>query len=189
MPELPDITIYIEALQERIIGEVIQSARIENPFLLRTVEPPFDAVEGRAVIALRRIGKRVVWQLQDDLFLVFHLMISGRFRWSHKFNAKPAGKIRLASFRFSRGSLSVTEAASRKRASLHLVDGAQALSQFDSGGVEVLDASFEDFREALLRERHTVKRALTDPRLFSGIGNAYSDEILHARVAETCKPT
>jgi len=179
MPELPDVTVYIEALGPRVLGQRLERVRLASPFLLRSVEPPLSAVFGKTVRSIRRLGKRIVLGLDDDLFLVFHLMIAGRFRWQRR-GAKPPGKIGLAALDFPSGTLLLTEASPKKRASLHLVHGETALSAHDPGGLEVLDASEEQFRAALVRENHTLKRALTDPRLFSGIGNAYSDEILHA---------
>ena len=175
MPELPDITVYLEALERRIGGQRLERIRLGSPFLLRTVEPSPDAVAGRRVMGLRRIGKRIVMELDGGIFLVLHLMIAGRLHWESKGSTKRG----LASFDFESGTLLLTEAGSRKRASLHIVEGEEALRGFDPGGLEVLGASLEDFRQALTRESHTVKRALTDPHLFSGIGNAYSDEILH----------
>ncbi len=178
MPELPDIVLYIEHLEKRVLGEPLLSARLANPFLVRTVEPPLSAAHGKKVVALRRIGKRIVVGLEDDLFLVLHLMIAGRLRWKAP-GAKIPGKVGHAAFDFPRGTLVLTEASTRKRASLHLVRGEAALREHDPGGLEPLEAPLGAFRDALLRENHTLKRALTDPRLFSGIGNAYSDEILH----------
>ncbi|MFI5365293.1 MAG: Fpg/Nei family DNA glycosylase [Candidatus Binatia bacterium] len=179
MPELPDVTIYIDALRPRVVEQPLQRVRLASPFLVRSVDPPISAAEGCVVRDLRRLGKRIVVCLSDDLFLVFHLMIAGRFRWERR-GAKPPGKVGLAAFDFPTGTLLMTEASPKKRASLHLVRGAAALAAHDPHGLEVLDAEFPAFRAALLRENHTLKRALTDPRLFSGIGNAYSDEILHA---------
>jgi len=179
MPELPDVTAYIEALAPRILGQPLERVRLASPFLLRSVEPPLSAAFGHTVRSIRRLGKRIVLELDGELFLVFHLMIAGRFRWERR-GAKPPAKIGLAAFDFPSGTLLLTEASPKKRASLHLLHGEAALSAHDPGGLEVLDASEEQFRAALLRENHTVKRALTDPRLFSGIGNAYSDEVLHA---------
>ncbi len=178
MPELPDITIYIEALQSRIVGQPLERIRIASPFLLRSVDPPITEAQKKRVLELSRIGKQIVWELEGDLFLVFHLMIAGRFHWKQH-GAKAAGKVALAAFDFPVGSLLMTEASSKKRASLHLVKDKSSLAQFDRGGLEVLNASLEQFRAALLKENHTLKRTLTDPRLFNGIGNAYSDEILH----------
>jgi formamidopyrimidine-DNA glycosylase len=178
MPELPDVTIYIEALQSRIVGQPLQRIRLVSPFLLRSVDPPLHLAEGKRVVGLRRIGKQIVWELEDSLFFVFHLMIAGRFHWK-KPGSKPAGKIGLAAFEFPAGSLHLTEASTKKRVSLHCVRGSETLARFYRGGIEVLDSTVEQFREALKRENHTLKRTLTDPRLFSGIGNSYSDEILH----------
>ena len=180
MPELPDIVAYTKALATRIEGCRLERVRLASPFLLRTADPPIAEAQGRRVTGIRRIGKRIVLALEDDLFLVFHLMISGRFHWKPQGLAKPAGKINLAAFDFEGGgTLVMTEASTKKRASLHLVLGEEALLQFDRGGVEVLEAELSAFEEALRCENHTLKRSLTDPRLFSGIGNAFSDEILH----------
>ncbi|MBI3766555.1 MAG: formamidopyrimidine-DNA glycosylase [Ignavibacteriales bacterium] len=178
MPELPDITIYTEALEGRIIGTPLEKIRIASPFLVRTFDPPIEEAEKKKVFGLRRIGKQIVWELESELFLVFHLMIAGRFHWKPR-GAKVGGKINLAAFDFPGGTLLMTEASTKKRASLHLVKGESSLVQFNRGGLEVLNASLKQFRAALLKENHTLKRTLTDPRLFSGIGNAYSDEILH----------
>lgn len=178
MPELPDILLYLHALESRLVGETLCKVRLASPFLLRSVDPPIERAEGRKVLALRRLGKRIVLCLEDDLFLVFHLMIAGRFRWRRPGAGIP-GKLGLAAFDFQVGTLLLTEASSRKRASLHLVHGNEALHAHDPGGVEILDVDLEEFRKVLVSENHTLKRALTDPRLFSGIGNAYSDEILH----------
>jgi formamidopyrimidine-DNA glycosylase len=178
MPELPDITVYLECLAKRIVGQPIEQIRIANPFLLRTVSPPPSAVEGRTVTDLRRIGKRIVIGVEGDMFVVIHLMIAGRLRWRAR-GAKLAGKISLAALDFPSGTLLLTEAGSKKRASVHIVEGAESLREFDRGGLEVLDTSLPAFAARLTSANHTLKRALTDPRLFSGIGNAYSDEILH----------
>jgi len=178
VPELPDIVAYLEALEPRVVGRRLEAVRIASPFLVRSVEPPLRQVEGRRVVGLRRIGKRVVFQLEGDLFLVLHLMVAGRLHWKAR-GAKLAGRVGLAAFDFENGTLLLTEASTKKRASLHLARGEKALVEFDRGGIEPLEADLPGFREALTRESHTVKRALTDPRLFSGIGNAYSDEILH----------
>ncbi len=178
MPELPDIVVYLEALERRIAGRTLERIRIGSPFFLRSVDPPVADVEGRRVRRLSRLGKRIVLELDGERFAVLHLMIAGRLRWSGAGARLPA-RIGLAAFDFADGALVVTEAGSRKRASLHLLRGAAALARHDPGGLEVLDADLAAFRAALGRERHTLKRALTDPRLFSGIGNAYSDEILH----------
>ncbi|HEV8303661.1 MAG TPA: DNA-formamidopyrimidine glycosylase family protein [Gemmatimonadales bacterium] len=179
MPELPDIVVYLDALAPRILGLPLQRARVMSPFLLRTAEPPLAAVEGKTVTGLRRLGKRIVWAMEEDLFLVFHLMIAGRFKW-RKRGAKPPGKIGLATFDFPDGTLLLTEASKKHRASLHVVRGKRGLAAHDPGGLDVLTADLTTFRAALRSESHTLKRALTDPRLFDGIGNAYSDEILHA---------
>jgi formamidopyrimidine-DNA glycosylase len=178
MPELPDITVYIEALERRILGAPLLGARIKSPFLLRTVEPRMAAFEGRRVEGVRRLGKRIVIGFEGDLWLVLHLMIAGRLHWDEA-GAKLPGKRGLAAFDFPEGTLILTEAGSHKRASLHLLRGAAALSEHDPGGLEVLESDRTAFAAALTRANHTLKRALTDPRLFSGIGNAYSDEILH----------
>ena len=178
MPELPDIVVYVEHLERRLAGAGFRGARIRSPNLLRTAEPPLEAAAGRRVRHVRRMGKRIVVALEDDLALVLHLMIAGRLRWSLA-GAKLPGRIGLAALDFTTGTLLVTEAGRRQRAALHLVAGGAALRALDPGGLEVLEATPEAFRTALRREDHTLKRALTDPRLFSGIGNAYSDEILH----------
>ena len=188
MPELPDITAYIEALQSRIIGQPLERVRIPKPFLLRSVSPPISAANGRRVIGIRRMGKRIVLELEDDLFLVIHLMIAGRLRWVPA-GAKVPGKLGLAAFDFPNGTLILTEAGSKRRASLWLVRGEKSLEQFDRGGLEVLDADIEQFTERVTRENHTLKRSLTDPRLFSGIGNSYSDEILHRAKLSPVKHT
>src|SRR6266705_190597 len=179
MPELPDITIYLEALAPRIVGQPLERARIVSPSLLRTVDPPLAAAEGRKVVALRRIGKRIVWEMEGKLFLVFHLMIAGRFKWRPKGTSPPA-RVGLASFDFPTGTLLLTEASPKKRASLHVVAGEASLAAHDPGGLDVLAADLDAFRSRLQSESHTVKRALTDPHLFDGIGNWLSDEILHA---------
>src|SRR3989441_1967424 len=178
MPELPDVVVYIEALGERVLGQRLETIRIRSPFVLRTVQPPLEAAEGRALVALRRIGKRIVLGLEGGLFLVIHLMIAGRLRWQPK-GAKVPGRLGLAAFDFTTGTLLLTEAGSKRRASLHLAAGEEALAAFERGGIELLECDLSGFRWALGRESHTLKRALTDPRLLSGIGNAYSDEILH----------
>jgi formamidopyrimidine-DNA glycosylase len=174
MPELPDVTVYIEALARRIQGARLDKVRLFNPFLLRTAVPPIASAEGKRVTGLRRLGKRVVIELEGGLFLVLHLMIAGRLHWDGK---KTRGT--LALFEFDAGTLSLTEAGSKRRASLHLVEGEAALRAMDPGGIEIFESDLEKFRAKLTAENHTLKRALTDPRLFSGIGNAYSDEILH----------
>jgi formamidopyrimidine-DNA glycosylase len=178
MPELPDVTVYIEALSERVLNQQIQKIRIGSPFVLRSFDPAIGAAEGKKVLALRRLGKRIVFELEDELFLIVHLVIAGRFHWKSK-GAKIARKYGQAALDFPNGTLLLTEAGTKKRASIYLVRGSAALREHDPGGLEVFDASVEQFREALTRENHTLKRSLTDPHLFSGIGNAYSDEILH----------
>ena len=178
MPELPDVLAYLIALEPRVLGERLESVRLASPFLLRSVLPPLSAAEGRTVVALRRLGKRIVLELSGGLFLVFHLMVAGRLHWRKRL-AKVGGRGALAALDFPDGSLVLSEASTKKRASLHLVAGEAGLAGLDRGGIEVLDAHLSRFREALTRENHTVKRALTDARLFSGIGNSYSDEILH----------
>jgi len=177
MPELPDIVVYVQQLGPRILGTHVDKIRLVSPFLLRSVTPSILEAEGRVVLQVRRLGKRIVIELEDNLFLVFHLMISGRFRWRERKTKVPA-KVGLAAFDFSSGTLLLTEASSKKRASLYLVRGERALKEHDPGGIEVLEADAGIFRSTLMRESHTLKRALTDPKLFSGIGNAYSDEIL-----------
>jgi formamidopyrimidine-DNA glycosylase len=178
MPELPDIVVYIEAIAARIAGQKLERVRLLNPFLLRTADPPISAVEGRRVVGLRRIGKRIVIEFEGALFLVLHLMVAGRLRWSTT-SSKAPGRIGLAVLEFSSGSLVFTEAGTKRRASLHLVRGAEALQRFDSGGLDVLAVDQATFASRLRAENHTLKRALTDPHILSGIGNAYSDEILH----------
>jgi formamidopyrimidine-DNA glycosylase len=178
VPELPDVVVYIEALDRRVAGHRLERVRLASPFLLRSVDPPIAAAEGRTVTGLRRLGKRIVFALEGDLFLALHLMIAGRLRWAAR-GAKPPGRVGLAAFDFDTGTLVLTEAGSKRRAALHLVRGAGGLRPLERGGLEILESNAAAFRAALLRERHTLKRALTDPRLFSGIGNAYSDEILH----------
>ena len=178
MPELPDIVAYTQALEHRILGRELQRVRLNNLFLLRSVEPPLAAAEGRRVAGVRRLGKRIVLALEGDLFLVLHLMIAGRLHWKPA-GAKLAGKNALAAFDFEHGTLTLTEAGSKRRASLYVVWGEAGVWEHDRGGLEVLEADRAQFHAALARENHTLKRALTDPRLFSGIGNAYSDEILH----------
>jgi formamidopyrimidine-DNA glycosylase len=178
VPELPDVAAYLTALEPRVLGRRLDGLRLASPFLLRTFDPPITTVAGKRVIGLRRFGKRIVFDLEDDLHLVLHLMIAGRLHWKAR-GAGLATRTSLAAFDFEDGTLLLTEAGSKKRASLHLVRGEEALAEHERGGLEVLEADREQFRSALTRENHTVKRALTDPRLFSGIGNAYSDEILH----------
>ena len=178
MPELPDITIYREALDVRIRGQMLERVRIINPFLLRTAVPPIADAEHKRVLAVQRLGKRIILALEDDLFLILHLMVAGRLRWLAK-AAKPPGRITLATFEFANGTLAFTEAGTKRRASLHCVRGAAAVAAFDMGGLDPFDADVATFAARLRSENHTLKRALTDPRLISGIGNAYSDEILH----------
>jgi len=179
MPELPDITAYLSALESRIIGQPLIKVRIASAFLLRTVQPPLESVEGRIVRELRRIGKRIAIGMDGDLWLVLHLMIAGRLHWRAP-EAKLAGRQNLAAFDFPDGSLVLTEAGSKKRASLHVIAGRENLDSLDAGGLDVFTTDLASFRERLTLENHTLKRALTDPRLLSGVGNAYSDEILHA---------
>lgn len=177
VPELPDVTVYVDRLTVRVAGGPLEKVRLASPFLLRTFDPPIREVEGKTVRGFRRIGKRIVFELEDDLFLVLHLMIAGRLRWKDRGAAVP-GKVGLAAFDFPAGTVVLTEASSKKRASLYLVRGEEALAPFDRGGIEPLEATSDEFAGALRRENRTLKRAMTDPRLLSGIGNAYSDEIL-----------
>ena len=179
MPELPDVEVYVASLERRVVGHELTRIRVLRPFVLRSVTPPLDAAQGTTVRGVRRLGKRIVIALAGELFLVLHLMIAGRLRWRDRGTAIPK-KLGLAAFDFPPGTLLLTEAGSIRRASLHLVEGEAALEAHDRGGLDVLAADSEAFAEALTRENHTLKRSLTDPRLFSGIGNAYSDEILHA---------
>ncbi len=188
MPELPEVAIYIEALERRILGSELERARVRSASLLKTYDPPISATEGRAVQGLRRIGKRIVWELEGKLFLVFHLMLTGRLRW-RKIGAAIPKKRGHAAFDFPSGTLVLTEEGPKKRASLHVVKGEDALSAFERGGIEPLEASAQEFREALLRENRTLKRALSDPRIVSGIGNAHSDEILLAARLSPVKRT
>ena len=178
MPELPDVVIYIEHLESRLAGRTLERVRLMNPFVLRSVTPPIAAAQGKEVVGIRRMGKRIVIALEGELFLVLHLMIAGRLRWVAA-DAKLPGRITLAALVFQHGMLVFTEAGTKRRASVHLVEGEAALAAMDPGGLDVLAAGFHEFAERVKRENHTLKRALTDPRLFSGIGNAYSDEILH----------
>ncbi|MHB9000555.1 MAG: Fpg/Nei family DNA glycosylase [Thermoanaerobaculia bacterium] len=178
MPELPDVTIYVEAIAKRIADERLEKVRLASPFVLRTVSPSPSDVTGKSVLGVSRLGKRIAVALDGDLFVVIHLMIAGRFKWLPP-GAKINGKINVAAFDFAPGTLMLTEAGSKKRASIHIVRGSDALREHDPGGLEIFDATLEQFRERLTRENHTLKRALTDPHAFSGIGNAYSDEILH----------
>ena len=179
MPELPDITAYVEALERRVVGQRLVTLDVHTPFLLRTVEPPLRSVGGERVTAMRRIGKRIAFALTGDLYIVVHLMIAGRFKWIPG-SARPSrNRNVLATFQFDSGMLTLTEAGTKKRASLHVVRGSDALRQFERGGLEPLEISAAEFAQRLRSENHTIKRSLTDPRMFSGIGNAYSDEILH----------
>src|SRR6202165_923139 len=178
MPKIPDLTVYLDFLEAHIVGETLEHIRLASPFVLRTADPPLKAAEGKRVLGLRRMGKRLIFELEDQLFLAIHLMTAGRFRWKER-GAAITGKIGLAAFDFSNGTLLLTEASPKKRAAIHLLRGEDAVAEFNRGGLEPLDATLEQFRARLLVGNHTVKRALTDPDLFSGIGNAYSDEILH----------
>ncbi|MBI5767684.1 MAG: formamidopyrimidine-DNA glycosylase [Verrucomicrobia bacterium] len=200
MPELPDLTVYLEALERRVVGQVLEKARLENAFVLRTAVPPIDSLHGRRIVALRRLGKRIAFGFEGERWLVLHLMIAGRLQWievgtplrgvlgSRAARGSNSGRLgepslprnALAHFFFQSGTLTLTEAGTKRRASLHVLDGEAALRAHDRGGLEVLACTDEEFATALTRENHTLKRALTDPQLFSGIGNAYSDEILHA---------
>ena len=179
MPELPDIVVYIEHLDRLLKGQTLRKIRISSPFVLRSWDPPLETAENRGVVSLRRMGKRIVFCLEDDIFVLIHLMVAGRLRWRPP-GAEIPGKVGLAAFDFPAGTLLVTEAGTKKRASLHLARGEPALRKLDPGGLEVLEADLESFSRALHSETHTLKRALSDPRIFSGIGNAFSDEILHA---------
>jgi formamidopyrimidine-DNA glycosylase len=188
MPELPDITAYIDALTPRVLGEPLERLRLGNPFIVRTIAPAPDELTGHRVVSLHRLGKRIVFGLEPDLFVIVHLMIAGRFRWRDRGAAIP-GKIGLAAFDFATGTLLLTEAGSKRQASVHLVRGATALAAFDPGGLEVLEIDAAQFAMRLTQHNHTLKRALTDPHIFSGIGNAYSDEILHAAQLSPLKLT
>jgi len=188
VPELPDIVVYIEALEARIRNEVLEGVRIASPFALRSVAPPVTDLAGRQVRAIHRLGKQIVFEFEGDYFLVIHLMIAGRLQWKAP-RAPVPGKVGVAAFDFENGTLILTEAGSKKRASIHAVRGREALASFDRKALEVLDSSFEDFASVLRSENHTLKRSLTDPRLFSGIGNAYSDEILHRARLSPMKQT
>jgi formamidopyrimidine-DNA glycosylase len=179
LPELPDIALYLHALAPRVVDQPLERLRIGNPFIVRTIEPPVSAIEGRRVVGLRRVGKRIVFAVEGDYFVVLHLMIAGRLRWREHGAAIP-GKVGLAAFDFPTGTAVLTEQGAKRQASIHLIAGAANLASLDPGGLEVLDSSVPEFAERLTRENHTLKRALTDPHIFSGIGNAYSDEILHA---------
>jgi formamidopyrimidine-DNA glycosylase len=188
MPELPDITIYIEALEARLLNQTLERIRLGNPFLLRSFEPPIRSAEGKKVLGFQRIGKRIVFELEDDLFLVFHLMITGRFHWKKRGVAVPR-KYGHAAFDFPAATLLLTEMGTKKRSSLHLVKGRENLAEHDPRGLEIFEADLKAFRAALTRENHTLKRTLTDPHVFSGIGNAYSDEILHHAKLSPVKQT
>ena len=188
MPELPDVVIYIEALTPRVVGQPLERIRLGNPFIIRTMTPEPAEFAGRKIVALRRMGKRIVFAFEDDLFAVVHLMIAGRFRWRDRGAAIP-NKVGLAAFDFPTGTLLLTEQGAKRQASIHLLRGAEGLAEFERGGLEVLAADLPAFAERLTRENHTLKRALTDPTIFSGIGNAYSDEILHAARLSPMKQT
>ena len=188
VPELPDILLYIHALRPRIVGQRITGVRLASPFLLRSIDPPLGAFEGRTVVDLHRLGKRIAFEAEGDLFLIFHLMIAGRFRWKER-GTKIPGKVGLLALDFEHGTLILTEAGTKRQASLYAARGRDALVQHDPGGLQVLDATLEQFAHALRERNHTLKRALTDPHLFSGIGNAYSDEILHAARLSPFKQT
>jgi formamidopyrimidine-DNA glycosylase len=190
MPELPDLAVYVDALDARVRERVVNAVRVRNPFVLRTVDPPLDEVAGRRVTGVRRQGKRIVLELAGELFLVIHLMIAGRLRWLEAGRAAPA-RITLALFEFPGGTLALTEAGTKRRASLHVIHGAAALAALDPGGLEIAEVDAKTFAARVRAENHTLKRALTDPRIVSGIGNAYSDEILHrarlSPIAHTAK--
>ncbi len=188
MPELPDVTVYVEALEKRIVGARLERIRFASPFVLRSVDPPLSTAMGRTVRGLRRLGKRIVIELEGGLFVVVHLMIAGRLHWKRA-GAKLPGKVGLAALDFSTGTLVMTETGTRRRAAIHLVQGEAALGAHDPGGLEVLEADLRAFSTALAAERHTLKRALTDPRILSGIGNAYADEILHRARLSPIKQT
>ena len=188
MPELPDILLYLHALAPRVVGHRIERIRLASPFLLRSIDPPLASAEGRTVVALNRVGKRIVFELEGEIFLVLHLMIAGRLRWKER-GAKIPGKVGLLALDFSHGTLILTEAGTKRQASLHVAAGVDALQQHDPGGINVLEADLGAFSAALRQDNHTLKRALTDPHVFSGIGNAYSDEILHAARLSPFKQT
>ena len=188
MPELPDILLYIHALRPRVVGRRVTGVRLASPFLLRSIDPPLGSIEGRTIVDLHRLGKRIAFEAEGELFLVFHLMIAGRFRWKPPGTRIP-GKVGLLALDFDEGTLVLTEAGTKRQASLHVVLGRDALARHNPGGLEVLDADLPAFAAALREENHTLKRALTDPHLFSGIGNAYSDEILHAARLSPFKQT
>ena len=188
MPELPDILLYLHALTPRIVGHRVERVRLATPFLLRSIDPPLSSAEGKTIVALHRLGKRIVFELEGELFLVLHLMIAGRLRWKDA-GARIPGKVGLLAVDFEHATLVLTEAGTKRQASLHVVSGREALRQHDPGGIDVLEADLESFGRALRQDNHTLKRALTDPHLFSGIGNAYSDEILHAARLSPFKQT
>jgi len=188
VPELPDILLYLHALAPRVVGHRIERIRLASPFLLRSIDPPLASAEGRTVVALNRVGKRIVFELEGEIFLVLHLMIAGRLRWKER-GAKIPGKVGLLALDFSHGTLVLTEAGTKRQASLHVAAGVDALQQHDPGGINVLEADLGAFSAALRQDNHTLKRALTDPHVFSGIGNAYSDEILHAARLSPFKQT
>jgi len=188
VPELPDILLYLHALAPRVLGHRIERIRLASPFLLRSIDPPLASAEGRTVVALNRVGKRIVFELEGEIFLVLHLMIAGRLRWKER-GAKIPGKVGLLALDFSHGTLILTEAGTKRQASLHVAAGVDALQQHDPGGINVLEADLGAFSAALRQDNHTLKRALTDPHVFSGIGNAYSDEILHAARLSPFKQT
>jgi formamidopyrimidine-DNA glycosylase len=188
MPELPDITVYIEALQDRLLNQPLQKIRIASPFILRSFDPPIGTAEGKKVVAFDRIGKRIVFELEDELFMIFHLMIAGRFHWKKR-GAPVPRKFGHAALDFPAGTLLLTEMGTKKRASLHLVRGRERLAEHDPGGLEIFGSDLKAFRAALTRENHTLKRTMTDPHVFSGIGNAYSDEILHRAGLSPIKQT
>ena len=189
MPEYPDLEVYLDALKPRILGKPLKRLRLGSPFVLRTVEPPLLSLNGRKVEALRRLGKRLILELTDEYFIVIHLMIAGRLQWKDTADAKMPGKAGLAAFDFENGTLLFTEVSTKKRASIHLAQGEPSLKTFDRGGLEVMTAHLDQFAERLRSENHTLKRTLTDPRLFAAIGNAYSDEILHRAKLSPVKQT
>jgi formamidopyrimidine-DNA glycosylase len=188
VPELPDILLYLHALRSRVVGHRVEGVRLASPFLLRSIDPPLASVDGRTIVDLHRLGKRIVMEAEGELFLVFHLMIAGRFRWKPRGTRIP-GKVGLLAIDFDHGTLLLTEAGTKRQASLYVVQGRGALAEHDPGGLQVLDADLAAFDRALRSDNHTLKRALTDPHLFSGIGNAYSDEILHAARLSPFKQT
>lgn len=189
VPELPDVTVYVEALERRVLGRALRSVRVRSPFLVRTYEPPVEEAEGGECVGVERVGKRIVLEMDGGLFLVLHLMIAGRLRWSDEVDKGVGGKIEQARFVFDNGTLTLTEAGTKKRASLHVVRGREGVRALHRGGVDVLTSSAPEFERALVRENRTIKRALTDPRICDGIGNAYSDEILHAARMSPYKQT